>query len=542
MKKTKKLIALAIVLVMCLSLFAACTPSTPADPVAPTAPTGPGDTAPPPPPPDPPPADGNFANAIDIIVDNNNIAVLDPFNPAANQASTNWVFTMIYDRLLNIAGEGQFDPGLATSWHTDDYQTFTLTLRDDVVFHNGDPLTAEDVRWTVEASRDGIGSQARDQWLPIETVNVLGTHEIQFVLGDVNVDFWFNLAMPMAGILNQRAIAADPENGSWIGTGAFSVERFVSGDYVVLSRNDNWWNTDRDVITEQVTMRFVPEVAARAIMLQNLESQLSFGTGAEDTPPFQASPDFEVRPLIFNNPQGISFNMQHPITGCWYFRMAVAHAMDRDEIAMVAAGEWAWGEYRSGTLWGYESEFRNDTIPQIPFDLDLARYYLERSVYNGETIEIATAIVTNIRASQAFQAQMADIGINIEINDMDSASLSAWMRYGNEDKQMSFFNSAMSMNAGSVRHIYYPGGGQNRGSYNNPEITQMLDEARSMTDVNQRRNQYMEIQRIIAEDPPIINVFWRVNAVVSAAGVGGFTLPSDHHHIDLRGIFWDLDA
>jgi len=554
MKRNKKLVALILGLLMVAALVAACgptgtapaAPGAPAPAAPPTAPPAPGQETTPPPAVPEAPAEANFASAIDVIVDNNNIAVLDPFNPAANQASTNWAFVMIYDRLLNVDTEGNFSAGLATEWTTDDYQTFRLTLREGVTFHNGEPFTAEDVRWTIEASREGA-SQATDQWRPVQQINILGTHEIELVLESVNVDFWFHLAFPSTGIVNQRAMTDDPENGTWIGTGAFTVATFVSGDYVVLQRNNAWWDSDvnggrRFIPTEQITLRFVPEVPARRVMLENLESQLSFGTGAEDVAWFQASPDFDYRPLIMNNPQNLSFSMIHPITGDWYFRQAVIHALDLDDIAVAAAGDWAWGEYISGTFWGFETPFRNDTIPMVERDLDRARAYLEQSVYNGETIELAAAIVTNIRAAEQVQLQLAQIGIDINVNSMDSATLGALMRYGNEDKQMVFFNTAITMNPGSVRAALYPGLGQNRTSFNNPEVSQLLDDARVTADVNARRDMYFRIQEIVAYERPHFNVFWRVNAIVFANGVGGFTLPADHMHTDMRGLFWDLDA
>jgi len=540
---------------MVVALVAACGPSDTTPATGGQQPPASGGTQPPPPggtavpPPEIPeaPAEANFARAIDVIVDNNNIAVIDPFNPAANQASTNWVFVMIYDRLLNVDTEGTFFPGLATEWSTEDYQTFRLTLRDDVVFHNGDRMTANDVRWTIEASRDGMGSQARDQWLPVETVNVISDTEIELVLDSVNVDFWFHLAFPSTGILSQSAVEADPDTGARIGTGAFRVADFVSSDYVVLARNDAWWDSDvnggrRFVPTEQITLRFVPEVAARRIMLENLESQLSFGTGAEDVAWFQNSPDFDYRPLIMNNPQNLSFSMIHPITGDWYFRQAVIHALDLDDVAVAAAGDWAWGEYISGTFWGFETPFRNDNIPMVERDLDRAREYLAQSSYNGETIELAAAIVTNIRAAEQVQTQLAEIGIDINVNSMDSATLGALMRYGNEDKQMVFFNTVITMNPGSVRAAFYPGLGQNRTTFNNPVVTELLDAVRIETDMSTRRDMYYRIQEIVAYERPHFNMFWRVNAIVFANGVGGFTLPADHMHTDMRGLFWDLDA
>ena len=547
MKKHNKSIALIISVLMIAALVAACGPAAPApgpgaatpapgqggniqQPAAPPAMVGDAEVA----------ADAIFAEHIDIIKDNNNVGVLNPFSPAANNSPTNWSFIMIHDRLMELNFDTlEFTPRLATSWSTEDYQTFRFELRQGVTFHNGDPFTAQDVANTIEMARElGAGSQGGSFWAPVESVNIIDDHTIELTLASVRVDFYFNLAMPAAGILNRRAIEADDEQGFWVGTGPYMVENFVPNDFILFQRNHDFWNDELNIQTERMTLRFVPEMSARTIRMQRGESQLSFGTSAEDLPLFQADPDnFEVYPLTFNNPQGLSFNMNDPITGDHYFRMAVAHAMDKDVIALMAASEWAVGDYFSGTVWGYGTEFRNNNIPAIPHDPDLAREYLARSSYNGEEIEIAAAIITNIRASQALQQQLAAVGINTRIAEFDTPGLNAYMIDPNSGSQMVFFNVVMNMSSASFRNIFYPGGAQNRMQYNNPIVTQMLDEVATMLDPADREAHFMRLQEIVAEDIPFINVFWRINGILAANGIGGLRLPPDNQQADMRELF-----
>ena len=551
MKRTRKIFALLVCVAMAAMLLAACAPAAPETPGAPAAPAQGGAAAPTPAPAPgpgaqpgaggviggeaPPPTDEVvFADYIEIIGDNSTLAVIDPFNPAGNQPMISWVFRMIYDTLVESAGEGLFTPALATEWHSDDWQTFTFSLRDDVFFHNGDQFTAADVEYTILASREGVGTRAHDQWRAVETINIIDDFTIELVLDGVNVEFLFNVSLPTTGIVNRRAIEADPEQGPWIGTGPFTVQGFDAYDHVELHRNDNYWGTMP--ITQRLYLRFIPEIASRAIMMQNGESHLSFGTGSEDVPLFQNNEGFEIFPLWFNVPQGISFNMTHPITGDRNFRMAVLHALDRAEISMAAAGEWAVPADADGTFWGLQTEFRNTNIPLIPFDLDRAREYLEASAYNGETIEIATAMITHVRASEVIQQQLARIGITTTINQMDAAALHAYMAFHNNQTEMTMFGSAAGLNAGSVRPIFAPGGGQNRAVYDNPEVTAILDEALGVSDVQARRDLYFRLQEIVAEDAPLSTMFWRVNPVVAVAGVGGVVLPADHFLICMRNV------
>jgi len=554
MKKNRKVIAIIIAVLLCLPLLASCgssdtssgtTTSSPApsgespSPGSPAPVTTPGGTGADMQAAAPAGDDVRYASHIDMINDNNPIAVLNPFSSATSNSVSNWAFRLMFDSLTWNNHDGTYVANLATHWDTSDFQTYTFYLRDDVYFHNGDKMTADDVVWTAIASREGVGSQASDMWRPVETITAIDDYTVEIVLSTVNVDFLHNMSMPMSAILNQRAIEADAEKGPWIGTGAFYVTDFATGDFASFARNDNYWG--EPPITETLTMRFVPEMSTRTIMMQNGESQVCFGISSEDLVLFEEDTDnFSVFPTVFNNPNTLNFNMDDPIAGDYNFRMAVASAIDRAEISIVAAGNWAAPE-TEGTMWGFESEFRNRNIPIVPYDLDAARAYLDESPYNGEEIVLSTAIITNVKASEAIQDQLSRIGINIVIDQMDSPSLAAISSWADNRTQVQMFVSAMQVPASTSRNIYYPGAANNRTMYNNPEVTALYDEVTSVTDRAERERIFMRIQEIIAEDPPIFNVFWRLNGIVGAKGIGGMFMPADVYY-DLRYIYWNLDA
>ena len=549
MKKSRRILAVLLCAVVCLSLLASCKPKEEApNPAAPASPAqSPGQSQAPAPAPDaspnvppPPPTDPEtrFADEMDVIIDNNKIAVLDPFNSASNPSPTMWVFNMIHNRLVVPLGDGVYGPCLATSWDTDDWQTVTFHLRDDVDFHNGDHFTAQDVVNTINRAREAVGTLASDRWASIEEINVIDQYTIQFVQTDVYVDLLFNLSQPQAVIVNERAIQADPEEGVWIGTGAWTVEEFMTNEYVVLLRNENYWGDP--AITRRITLRYVPEMSAKLMQLQNGDTDVCFSLDPVDMPLIEADTvNYVCYKYTYNNCDMIGFNMADPIVSDYNFRMAVASALDRSEITVAACGDYGIPE-TEGTYAGYETEFRNHSIPIIPYDLDAARAYLAESPYNGEVLEIATAINTNEIASQVVQNQLAKIGIETRINTMDPPSMGAYCRYGENQSQIVVYVGPMTLSSASFRSAFYPGAAYNRVSYNNPDVAEMLDRASTIVNADQRRALYLEIQEFIAQDPPYINLFWLQHMAACVKGVGGMVLPADSF-FDLTYIYKIID-
>jgi len=441
--------------------------------------------------------------------------------------------------LVNSLGEGEFEGSLATSWDSPDNQTFTFKLREGVTFHNGDKFTAQDVIDTIEIARENPGSSAADAWRSVETVRAINDTTVEMVLSTVNVEFLTAIAQPGAAILNKRARDANSELGVRVGTGAYYVSDLSSGNSVTFERNDNYWG--EPPITKTIILRYVAEELARTIMLQNGEVQLCNQIGADDRDMFINDPEFLHIPYILSNTNCLIFNLTDPVVGDLNFRKAVAHAIDTEELTMAALGEWAEPE-RSGTIWCYGMEFRNTNIPPLEFNLDLARDYLEKSVYvSGTEVEYSVSNPQNLRLAEMFQEQMSKIGLSIRINQMDQPSLNAYARWGDNKAQILTLPATGNKSAMFIRNILYPGSSLNRAAYDNPEVAALLDEALLTGDVDTRREIYFKVQELTAEIIPYINVYYSILSIISVKGIGGIVVSNDNNH-DLRYMYWDLNA
>ena len=480
--------------------------------------------------------DVQYAELIDIILQSN-FTVIDPLNPGATNPGYRMIYICIFDRLVYRTNEGNFEGELATHWDTTDSQNFTFYLREGVTFHNGDPFNAQTVVDTVATAKENPGTLAFDAWRSVDTISVVNDYTVQITLSAVNADFIFQMSIPGASIINRAAREADSVEGAWVGTGAYKVESFAPGDNALLTRFDNYWKGP--ALTKQLIFRFIPEFGTRAVYLQTGQSHICTGLSTEDIDLFVDDAGYIVY-RIPSDPHPVAFNMNDPITGDLNFRLAVAHALDMEEITLVAAGNYGSVSV-DGAFWGYSTEFRNTDIPLIQYDLDLARDYLAASSYRGEDIEIMTGVETTQRAAEIIQDQLKKIDINIVLFHTDSPTLSATAVYGSDRTQLVSHPSPFSLSAASARPMFYPGGASNRASYNNPRVTELFDRAPTVSDLAEREAIYKEIQALIAQDLPYINIFYRVQAIVTTSNIGGIITNADQNH-DLRGIFMIEDA
>ena len=482
----------------------------------------------------PPEASGvKYADLIDILLPDA-VTTPDPHHTGGAGTGHRAVFICIFDRLVQRTADGDFLPELATSWETDDLQTWTFNLRNDVTFHNGQKFTAQDVIDTMESGQQSPGTVGYNAWRDIDTITALDDYTVQMVLNTVNADFLFFVSDPGASIINKAARAADPVSGAYVGTGAYYVDNFVSGEYITLTRNDDYWGEAPK--TRQLNFRWVPEMTARTIMLQNGETDFGWVVTGEDVPGFESDPaNFSIYRFTGNACFTLAFNLNDSITGDLNFRMAVAHAMNLPDIGMAAEGTNAVIQ-DDGTFWGYKTAFRNSDIPAIPYDPELAKQYLADSSYNGEEVEIMAALPPNIKAGEMMVEQLSAVGIKATLFITDIANLNAVAGYGNDVTQMVITVSPFDANAASARNYLHPEGSGNRSNYNNARVNELFDLAPTVADRGQREAIYREIQEVVHGDLPKINHFYLTFPIVTTSALRGFVTDPDQNH-DLRLIY-----
>jgi len=513
MKKAKKILPVILCLALCLSLFASCKGKTP-ETSAPATSGGP-----------------VYKEEMIVVLDNNKVSTIDVYNSASSAPGALWTFRMIYDTLVESAGEGKYKENLATKWETEDAKTYTFHLRNDVKFHNGEKFTANDVLYTINKARAAEGTLVKQQWDDVDTINVIDQYTIQFVLKEVNVEFLFRVSHPAAGIVNEKAITGNPANGSWIGTGPYKVTDFSTNDFIKMTRNDDYWG--QKALTKKVTLQYIPEASTRLMMLENDEIDVCFGIDEFEMPRLIAdTAKFTSFKTVMDNTSMIGFNTNDPITGDRNFRMAVISAIDIPAMVKVSMGEFAEVN-TSGTYWGVGTAFRNASIPGIPFNVEKAKEYLAASTYDGSTVEISFGIPPAIISAEFIQQALKGIGVNAEINQFDMVGLSAHTKYGENESQIIVHITPWSKSAVSANGVFKPGGVYNLTSYNNPEVTQLLEQATTVYDANQRKELYYRVQELVAYDVPFYATFFMHFVAVCRSGVGGVIISGDSQN-DLR--------
>jgi len=463
-----------------------------------------------------------------IILTEQPVNVLDTQHPAGTGGSNRAIYSMVFDKLLTLL-DGKYMPELAKSWDiSDDYLTYTFHLRDDVTFSNGDKFTAQDVLNTFELARAAVGTEAFDVWRTVDTLTAPDDYTIVLTQAEVDVDVLFRLNLPWASILNKKAIEADNLEGRWVGTGPYTITGFAAADFTDLARRDDYWGGTPP--TKNVTFKWIPEVTARTVMMQNGEAQMNFNTAPEDMDLFLNDKEhFSVITFLANVDNTMMFNMNHPVCGNKDFRLAVAHALSLPEIAMTAGGIWEV-PVNDGTVWGAGTEFRKNDLPLFEYNIDMAKEYLAKSPYAGEELELIASSPSNTRAIEMIQEQLGLVGIKTRLYPTDTPTLSTVAVYEDNKAELIHFLNVFDLNASSARNVFYPGRSTNRASYNNPEVTDLLDRAPKVTDEKEREAMYMKVQEIVYEELPYISLYYSTRIIVTPVGIGGMNLNADLNH------------
>jgi len=447
------------------------------------------------------------------------VPVLSLINKGFSGLCVTHVCLMIWDSLIEITPEPAWNPAIATEWKmSDDGMSCYLKLRDDVYFHNGEHMTADDVLFTIELSQsdEAKGTHLNRAFTDVASCKVLSDYEVEFTLKEANQDFANKaLAGTTAAILSRKAFEEDPETAPMIGTGPWKVKEFVPNVSLTLERNDQYWGEMPKAKT--CVMRTVPEQTAKDIMLKN--GELTFGEISGMYVQEYLDLGFTVWEMTANNCEYLSFNQNKPLMQDKNFRLAVAYALNKQAILNVAYD--GYGKLPNTIFWGYNTAYRNPDIAPIDQDIEKAKEYLAQSSYNGETVKLSACVDRDIKAAQMIQEQLMAIGIDINLVTYDQGGLNELVTWDNTTEDLVCHGGIMSA-VGTAMDGYTKSGQKNNvAHYSNPELDEIMTEAKATVDGPEREALYYKAQEILAEDIPYITLFHVTQYYAAAPGAGG---------------------
>ena len=432
-------------------------------------------------------------------------AALVTLNPVENNSTACGEYDMVaYDRLINYNEDtAEFEPELATEWTWIDDMTLELKLRDDVYFSDGSKFTADDVVYSLTVLKDGVGTKAN--LTTFDRAEAIDATTVRVYLNTVNVDFLFPLSTFSTVIMSKSACEADPEKGYYVTTGAYIVEDFVPSDYVTLKVNENYWG--EAPITQKITFRYVPEASARLIALQNGELDVCLRVSEEEAGFAQEDPNIELTIIPTNTVIYFAFDTSEGPGADENLRLALAHCLKKDDIIAAAAN--GYGKVAVSN-WGYRTYGYDDSFGDYPYDLELAKQYLEKSEYKEITAIVRGTKTRDVNALTVVQEQARQIGLTVNIEGIEAADLSERTQFQNHTHEAVVYSYGWVSYGDVCRNPYYKDSNANKANLTNQEIMDLIDAAAKETDDVKRKEMYAKIQLLNHEHAYYLPMFYSV--------------------------------
>ncbi len=468
------------------------------------------------------------------VAQGSDIVSLSPHN--TNDQPSARVMRQIYDTLVVQTEELELVPGLAESWNQVDDVTWDFAIRPGVMFHNGDPLTASDVAFTLNRLRDpAAGAPAAFLVGFISSVEAVDDMTVRIVTNGPFVPMLSHLAHTATSILNERAVTEAGEDYGTavvVGTGPFRFVSWEVASQVILERNDDWWGGD--VGPERVVFRAIVEGTVRAIELEAGAIDIAYALEPRDALRARTNADLTMAEIETLTTSYIGFNAQKAPFDDVRVRQAINHAVDAETIVDVLLEGFGFPATSpiSSQVFG-----SNPDLEAYDFDPERARQLLADAGLAGG---FSTTLWTNdnpvrIQIAEIVQAQLADIGINVDVQVLEWSTYLADTAAGAHDM---FILGWVTVTADADYGLYALfhssnfGSAGNRTFWSSDRLDELLDLGRRTVDQDERLAIYYEAQEIINAEAPWIFLNTSIEANATRANVTGFVPhPAGHHRL-----------
>lgn len=438
--------------------------------------------------------DATFVYAYQITVSR-----LDPHRASISQDGT--TLFPAYDRLVHLAPNGEFIPGLAESWEfSEDGLTLTMSLREGVTFHDGAPFDAEAVEINFDRAKSIEGSSVATDLGSIEDVTVVDEFTVELTLSEPNVAVIGSLS-DRAGIQVSPQAIADGVNldEEMVGAGPYRMVSHTPGATTLFERNDDYWDTENIPNVARLEIRVIADNVARLN---------AFRTGQVDATTIGANQvsevddDPEVQVLLNTELQYIYLvqNRSRANQDDVRVRQAIVHAIDREAIC-------------DALIFGYceltDQPFPpgyfayDDSIPDVlyDYDLDRSRELLEEAGVGNFDISliIPAGLATYPEVAETVQAMLTDVGITVEIQAAEPTQLGELMFAQQVTDMMLAAWGGRPDPAITMIQRASETGFANPGGVTTERMTELIEQAVSTTDADERTAVLRQGSREMAE-------------------------------------------
>ena len=445
------------------------------------------------------------------------------------------ILVNIYDGLVRFAdGTLEVEPALAESWEiSEDGKVYRFNLRTGVSFHDGSPFNAEAVKFNFDRMLDDNHPHHDTGPFPlafffqvVEEVSVVDETTVEFRLSEPFAPFLANLAYPTGLIVSPSAVDQHGVDFGRApsGTGAYKFAVWDSNTRVVVEANPDYWDGSPEL--EAIVFRPITDANTRVAEMLSGGLDVMVEVPPDSLAQFADDPSFTVHEQAGPHVWFLILNMKEGLFQDKAARQAVNYAVDKGALVndvLQGTAEIANGPIPPAFGWAHNGE-----LAPYPHDPDQARELLKQSGYDGSQVtfyvaEGGSGMLDPVAMGTAIQADLSRVGMDVKIETYEWNTYLSQVNPGLEGKadmaQMAWMtNDPDTLPFLTLRTEALPSqGGFNSGYYSNPQVDSLLNEARRVTDQEERAALYRQVQEIVHEDAPWLFVAnWKQSAVTSS--------------------------
>jgi peptide/nickel transport system substrate-binding protein len=440
---------------------------------------------------------------------------LDPHKAVA--AGTKEVLFNIYEGLVKPDKDGNLVGAVASDYEiSEDAKVYTFTLRDGVKFHNGEDVTAEDVKYSIDRCADtSNGDPLVSAYSIIESVNILDDKTVEIRLTEPNTEF---LSYMTTAIIPKDYDRLDTEP---VGTGPFKYVSRSPQENIVLENNKDYWGEKAHL--DQVEFKVVADADMVVTNLKggsiDMAARLTSSQAAELTE------GFHIEEGTMNLVQALYLNNNVEPLNNEKVRQALSYAINPDEIMdLMADGKGV----RIGTSMypGLKKYYDDEYSNYYEQDFDKAKDLLNEAGYpDGFDLEItvSSADQPHVDTAQVIAEELKNIGINVTIKPIEWES---WLEdvYGARNYQSTVVGvDAANLSARAMLERFTSDASGNFINFKDKEYDQIFKEATSITDVEKQTELYKKLEGILAEKAANVYIQDLANLVAVSDRFDGYT-------------------
>lgn len=435
---------------------------------------------------------------------------LDPVEASSSPAAM--VMIHVTESLFDMNTEGEIVPLLAEDYEaSEDGTEWTISLREDIEFHDGTPFNAEAVKFNLERLLDPE-QEAPFRFLidKINEVEVVDEYTVKLTTSEPFAPIINHLSHDFVSMVSPAAAEeyGDELGENPVGTGPFVFDEWTRGEEVILTRNDNYWG--EKAYLDEVTFKVVPEDSTRVVMLETGEADAIMRVPPRDVERLEGNEELTVKEVSSLRTIYMGFNNKKEPFDDKRVRQAFNYAVDNESIVnniLQGAGRASDAPVSPG-VFGYSPQEKYEYNPEKAKEL-----LAEAGYEDGLSVTLHHPVgryLMDETVAQAVQSQLAEVGVDVELTTMEWVTYLETLQQPPEEAEHEFYMMGWGCVTGDADYGLYPmfhssqfpPEGWELSYLDNEEADELLEKARVTPEDDVRLEAYDEAIEVIWDEAP----------------------------------------